>query len=178
MGLEKSLENLTLVLGGAASGKTAYAEGLALKSGLDRVYVATARAHDAEMKEKIEAHRQARGDGWTTVEAPFDPGQPLDNATHAHVILIDCATLWLTNLLLEEREPAPAEDALLHQISATAAKVIIVSNDLAGGIVPADAFSRRFRNLHGKMNQRLASRAAHVAYVIAGLPQMLKGRQA
>lgn len=169
------LPKLSLVIGGAASGKSSYAEKLVNASGLKRVYLATAQPFDAEMKDKVAAHRAMRGDGWTTIEEPLDLAPVLAARERDEVVLIDCATLWLTNLLLAERDIAVAQCALRDALSDCAAPVVIVSNEVGQGIVPDNALSRRFRNAQGRLNQRLAAEANLVITVIAGLPLALKG---
>jgi adenosylcobinamide kinase/adenosylcobinamide-phosphate guanylyltransferase len=167
---------LTLLLGGAASGKSALAETLARATGLPRVYIATAQAFDAEMKAKIEKHRLERGADWTTIEAPLDLATALRQAPADHTILIDCLTLWLTNLLLADHDPAAAETALLDALSARTAPVLVVSNEVGQGIVPDNALARRFREAQGRLNIRVAAQADTVIQVVAGLPNLLKGQ--
>lgn len=169
-----TLQNLTLVLGGASSGKSAHAETLVTVTGRPRVYIATAEAWDAEMTAKIARHRAQRGPAWRTLEAPRDLPAALATVTAEEAVLIDCATLWLTNLLLAEADLAAAETALLAAIAACPAPVVIVSNEVGQGIVPDNALARRFRTAQGGLNQRLAARAARVVAVLAGLPLTLK----
>lgn len=169
-----TLQNLTLVLGGASSGKSAHAETLVTATGRPRVYIATAEAWDAEMTAKIARHRAQRGPAWRTLEAPHDLPAALATVTAEEAVLIDCATLWLTNLLLAEADLAAAETALLAAIAACPAPVVIVSNEVGQGIVPDNALARRFRTAQGGLNQRLAARAARVVAVLAGLPLTLK----
>lgn len=168
--------DLTLVLGGARSGKSALAEKLARAAGGRLVYVATAQAHDTEMSERIEAHKLARkADGWTTIEEPLNVPSVLATASTADTILFDCATLWLTNHMLRESN-LPEEKALLLQtLEKTGARVIVVSNETGLGIVPENALARRFRDEQGKLNQEIAEIAGLVVVVIAGLPLALKG---
>ncbi len=171
------MERLTLVLGGAASGKSAFAEALVLNAGLAPVYIATAEAHDAEMAAKIALHRAGRaGQGWHTVEAPLDLGRALRAATADQVVLVDCATLWLTNHLLADHDlDAEARD-LLDALAHAAAPVVVVSNEVGLGIVPDNALSRRFRAAQGALNRDIAAAADRVIAVMAGLPLTLKGR--
>jgi len=170
-----SLPALTLVLGAAASGKSAFAERLLAASGRRLTYIATAQAFDEEMRVKIAAHRARRGSGWTTVEAPFDLCEPLAEAEPEGAVLIDCATLWLTNHLIAEHDLVTEESRLLHAIRDAAAPVVVVSNEVGAGIVPENALARRFRAAQGRLNQSLAARADLVVTVIAGLPLVLKG---
>lgn len=169
------LPNLTLVLGGAASGKSTYAESLVLQGGERPIYIATAQIFDAEMAEKIARHRQMRGDGWTTIEEPLDVAGALGKRTAARPILIDCATLWLTNVILGDHDVDLYSDALLSALADCHAPVVIVSNEVGQGIVPDNALSRRFRNAQGRLNQRLAAEAQLVVAVMAGIPLTLKG---
>jgi len=169
-----SLPDLTLVLGGAASGKSAHAEALVTATGRPRVYIATAEAWDSEMADKIARHRAARGPAWRTIDAPRDLPAALATVTPAEAVLIDCATLWLTNLMLAGADLPAAETALFAALEACPAPVVIVSNETGQGIVPDNALARRFRNAQGGLNQRLAARAACVIAVMAGLPLTLK----
>ncbi|MEI4234562.1 bifunctional adenosylcobinamide kinase/adenosylcobinamide-phosphate guanylyltransferase [Roseovarius sp. D22-M7] len=169
------LPPLTLVLGGAASGKSAYAEDLVAETGQARVYLATAEAHDAEMVEKLARHRRRRGPDWRTVEAPRDLGPALEGAARSEVVLLDCATMWLSNHLLAENDLEQAETALLGALDRCAAPVVMVSNEVGLSVVPENALARRFQTAQGRLNQTLAARADVVMQVIAGLPQILKG---
>lgn len=169
------LAPLTLVTGGARSGKSHLAEGLARQTGLPRRYLATAQAFDAEMAERIARHRQDRGAGWDTVEAPFDLAPALA-AGAGHVTLVDCATLWLTNHLLAGHDLAAETAALLVALQAAPGPVIVVTNEVGWGIVPDTALSRRFRDEQGRLNQRLAQAAGLVVAVLSGLPLVLKGQ--
>ena len=168
------LPKITLVLGGAASGKSALAERLACTTGRPRVYIATAEALDADMAARIAAHRRARGPGWRTIEAPRDLPAALSDLPADAVALIDCLTLWLTNHLIDGSEPPVA--ALCRALEAAPCPVILVSNEVGAGIVPADSLSRRFRDAQGRLNQRIAAQAGLVVAVMAGLPLALKGR--
>ena len=168
------LPNLELVLGGAASGKSAFAEARVLADGGAPVYVATAQAFDVEMTAKIAAHRDARGPGWATVEAPLDVAGALDGAPRHAPVLLDCATLWLSNLLHAGHDVAAQTDALLAAVGRRAGLVVVVSNEVGGGIVPENRMARQFRNAQGALNQQLAAAACGVTCVIAGLPMVLK----
>ena len=167
---------MTLVLGGASSGKTAWAERLVLGSGRDPLYLATAQAWDDEMRAKIARHQVLRGAGWTTIEAPMDLGPALRGATEDQAVLLDCATLWLSNHLLAGSDLDAAGDDLMTAIGACAAPVVVVSNEVGAGIVPETALGRRFRDAQGRLNQRLAAQAGLVVAVMAGLPLVLKGQ--
>lgn len=167
------LPKLTLVLGGAASGKSAWAEALLERAAHNRVYLATGAAQDTEMSEKILAHRQRRGAGWVTVEAPLDLGPALAGATAP--VLVDCATFWLMHQMEAGRDPGAAGAALVTQLAACPAPVVIVSNELGLSVVPENALARRFQRAQGALNQTLAAAADCVVFVAAGLPMALKG---
>ncbi|UXX85056.1 bifunctional adenosylcobinamide kinase/adenosylcobinamide-phosphate guanylyltransferase [Roseovarius pelagicus] len=164
-----------LVLGGSASGKSNFAEALATATGKDRIYIATAQVFDAEMADKVARHQQMRGQGWHTVEAPLDLGPALAEARADQVVLLDCATMWLSNHMLAEHNLDRAEAALMAALADCAAQVIIVSNELGLSVVPDNVLARRFRDAQGRLNQRLAAQADLVALVMAGLPVALKG---
>jgi len=170
-----ALQSLTFVLGGAASGKSAFAESLCLQTGKPRVYIATAQAFDDEMRSKISDHRAQRGADWTTIEAPLDLSGALAGCAEDQVVLLDCATLWLSNVLLSEQDPQTAGAALKAALEQCAAQVVVVSNEVGHGIVPDNRLARQFRNAQGRLNQMLAAEADLVVQVIAGLPQVLKG---
>ncbi|MCB1336208.1 MAG: bifunctional adenosylcobinamide kinase/adenosylcobinamide-phosphate guanylyltransferase [Maritimibacter sp.] len=170
-----ALPPLTLVIGAAASGKSAFAERLITATGAPALYIATAEAHDAEMRAKIAAHRARRGAGWTTVEAARDLAPPLAAARPHQPVLLDCATLWLTNQLLAEADLAAEQSHLLQSLAACPAPVIIVTNEVGAGLVPETTLGRRFRDAQGRLNQALAAQADLVVLVSAGLPLVLKG---
>lgn len=168
------LPSLTLVLGGAASGKSVFAEGLAENVSDSRLYLATAQPGDAEMQARIAAHRARRGAGWTTAEAAMHTRDALSQARG--VVLLDCATMWLSNHMLADHDVARETEALLADLAACPAPVIIVSNELGLSIVPENVLARRFRQAQGVLNQRLAAQAGLVVFVVAGLPMVLKGQ--
>jgi adenosylcobinamide kinase/adenosylcobinamide-phosphate guanylyltransferase len=171
------LPGLTLVIGGASSGKSSLAEGLVRGSGLAPVYLATARAWDDEMRAKIAAHRAARAsDGWRTVEEPADLSVPLGRVAAGEAVLLDCATMWLTNVMLDGGDPAAATGALMAALAACAGPVVVVTNEVGMGIVPDNALARRFRDEQGRLNAALGSAAGLVVGVMAGLPFVLKGQ--
>jgi adenosylcobinamide kinase / adenosylcobinamide-phosphate guanylyltransferase len=163
-----------MVIGGAASGKSALAERLVIETCLSRVYLATAQAWDDEMRARIAAHRDRR-DGWTTVEAPRDVAGALGGVAAGSVVLLDCATLWLTNVMLGGGDVAAEEAGLLAALRACAAPVVVVTNEVGLSIVPENALARAFREAQGQLNQRLAAQAGLVVAVWAGLPLVLKG---
>jgi adenosylcobinamide kinase/adenosylcobinamide-phosphate guanylyltransferase len=166
----------TLVLGGARSGKSAHAERLARETGLSRIYLATAQAFDDEMSARIARHRADRAaDGWLTVEEPI--GLAAAIARHAgpdNVVLVDCLTLWLSNIMLGGRDVARMQAALISVLDGVRGPVILVSNEVGLGIVPETRLGRDFRDAQGRLNQAVAAVATHVTFVAAGLPLTLK----
>ncbi|MDV7142210.1 bifunctional adenosylcobinamide kinase/adenosylcobinamide-phosphate guanylyltransferase [Tropicimonas sp. TH_r6] len=166
---------ITLVLGGASSGKSAYAENLVTSSGRRRVYLATAQAFDSEMEAKISAHRSQRGPDWRTIDAPHDLAAALDALPEGHAVLLDCATMWLSNRMLADADIETEAEALLDALARCASPVVVVSNEVGLCGVPDTPLARRFRDLQGRLNRRIAERAARVIAVMAGLPLALKG---
>lgn len=169
------LNSLTFVLGGAASGKSAYAETLIENSGLSMVYLATAQAQDSEMQAKIAIHARRRSSNWSLIEAPLDTAAALGSLEPGQICLLDCATLWLSNQMLAQRGLTESTTDLLQSIETCRAPLVIVSNEVGQGIVPADAMTRRFREAQGRLNIALAARADLAVLVVAGLPLALKG---
>jgi adenosylcobinamide kinase/adenosylcobinamide-phosphate guanylyltransferase len=164
-----------LVLGGARSGKSRHAQAMAEAFEGDLVFIATAQAFDDEMTAKIARHRADRGARWRTVEAPLDlAGTILSEGKVGVVLLVDCLTLWASNLLLSEEDAEPRIAALLSAISASPARIILVSNEVGLGIVPDNALARRFRDLAGEVNQRVAAAVETVDLAVAGLTLRLK----
>lgn len=166
---------LTLVIGGAAAGKSVHAERMVATSGLAPVYIATAQALDDEMHTKIGIHIARRGPDWITHECPLDPAPVLAAMTPAQMVLFDCATLWLSNVLLADRDLDCVQAALLDAMQTCRAPLVVVSNEVGLGIVPDNALARRFREAQGRLNIELAARADRVVQVVAGLPMVLKG---
>ena len=165
---------LTLVLGGARSGKSRYAEDLIAALPAPWAYVATAQAGDAEMAKRIASHRRRRGPQWRTLEAPRDLAAALQSC-RALPVLLDCLTLWLSNLMLAEADIDGEIAQLETALAAMTAPVVLVANEVGSGIVPAHELGRRFRDLQGLLNQRMAARADRVVLMVAGLPLALKG---
>ncbi len=171
---QSTIPPLTLVLGGARSGKSRYAEGLITALPPPWIYVATAEAGDAEMAERIALHRARRREDWQTIDAPHDLAAALTGAASNAPLLVDCLTLWLSNRMLAEAD-VDAETALLEAaLASRRAPVILVSNEVGSGIVPDNALARRFRDLQGRLNQRMAARAGRVVLMVAGLPLVVK----
>lgn len=169
------LPPLTLVIGGARSGKSRFAESLIGAALCPRRYIATAQGWDDEMRDRIAQHRADRGADWTTVEAPHDLPAAIATATADEAVLIDCATLWLTNRMLADADMSGETQRLLSSLAGCAAPVVVVSNEVGWAIVPENALARAFRDEQGRLNQRLAAQADLVVAVIAGLPLVLKG---
>ena len=164
-----------LVLGGARSGKSNLALRIAERIGPRRRFVATAEAFDAEMADRIARHRRERGTGWDTLEAPLDLPAAVESAVGVDVVLIDCLTLWLSNLMFAGRDPAEATAALMAAMHASGTPVILVSNEVGLGLVPETPLGRAFRDAQGRLNQAVAARCRSVVFVAAGLSLSLKG---
>jgi len=164
-----------LILGGARSGKSSAAEKLVTLRGKPRVYIATAETWDDEMRDRVARHRADRGPDWHTVEAPLDLAGALERVAPDAVVLVDCATLWLTNHLLSDHDLEAEAARLVTAIAACPAPVALVSNEVGWGIVPDNALARTFRDAQGRLNQQLATQADLVLGVMAGLPLVLKG---
>ena len=164
---------ITLILGGARSGKTAHALAAAEATGRGLVMIATAEALDAEMAERIARHRAERGPRWRTIEATLDLAGALARVSAGETAVVDCLTLWVSNLMHAERD-LEAEAARL--IAALPGRdMVLVSNEVGLGIVPDNALARRFRDAAGRLNQQVAAAADRVVFVAAGLPLVLKG---
>ncbi|MDE0533992.1 MAG: bifunctional adenosylcobinamide kinase/adenosylcobinamide-phosphate guanylyltransferase [Albidovulum sp.] len=169
------IPNLTLVVGGAASGKSLWAENQLVRTGRKLVYVATAEARDAEMRRKIAAHVRRRGAKWRTVEAPTDIARAVAACGEHEAALIDCATMWLSNCMGSGAEIEKLNSRFLDGVSLAACPVVVVSNEIGSGIVPANELSRNFRTVHGELNQAIAEKAELVVNIVCGLPLVLKG---
>ncbi|PCE25126.1 bifunctional adenosylcobinamide kinase/adenosylcobinamide-phosphate guanylyltransferase [Paraburkholderia acidicola] len=173
--------DLTFVLGGARSGKSAHAEQLASDSALPVTYIATARIADAEFAERVAHHRERRPAHWRLLEAPLDlAGAVTATDAPGQCILIDCLTLWLANLLCPP-DGTPASDdsaqrlaAFEHALAQAAGKIIIVSNEIGLGVVPLGAATRLYVDELGRLNQRIAALSSEVTMMVAGLPLTLK----
>ena len=165
--------SVVLVLGGTRSGKSRFAEGLAHQPAH---YIATAQAFDDEMRERIVAHKGQRGVKWVTHEDPLDlvgTLQKLD--VSGNFILVDCLTLWLSNLLMAERNCEAEIQKLATHLQNAKARIVIVSNEVGLGIVPDNKLARRFRDVQGIANQRVAEVALNVVFMVTGLPLIVKG---
>lgn len=168
--------HVTLVLGGARSGKSGFSERLAKESGLERHYIATGQAYDDEMRQRIALHRADRGDGWTTHEKPLDLVEQLGAIDEpGRVVLVDCLTLWITNLMMDGRDVDAAGAALVRQFENLSGRLLLVSNEVGLGIVPDNRMAREFRDHAGRLHQRIAAVADEVFFIAAGLPLKMKG---
>jgi adenosylcobinamide kinase/adenosylcobinamide-phosphate guanylyltransferase len=168
-----------LITGGTRSGKSQYAERRALEMGARRLYIATAEAQDEEMARRIEEHRKRRAGGWTTVEEPVDLAEALTAwRGRGDVALVDCLTLWISNLLLRGDEKYAGEkiDELLARLPHLDFSVLLVANEVGWGIVPDNPLARQFRDLAGRANQRIGAAADEVILMVAGIPMTVKPR--
>ncbi|MEM9331703.1 MAG: bifunctional adenosylcobinamide kinase/adenosylcobinamide-phosphate guanylyltransferase [Pseudomonadota bacterium] len=166
---------VTFVLGGAKSGKSYFAENLVLKSGLKPVYLATGRAFDDEMVSRIETHKMRRGDNWETVEEPLALVDALRQTSYVgRIMLVDCITLWITNLMMAEANIEREVYDLVAFLGEVTVPVVLVSNEVGQGIIPENKMAREFVDLSGKAHQEIARVCNHVYFVTAGLPQKLK----
>ena len=166
---------VTLVLGGARAGKSAFAEGLA-KGWNQRVYLATAVVTDDEMAERIALHRARRGHDWRTVEEPVELAAAVRRESAPETgLLVDCLTVWLGNLMHHGHDVDAAREALLESLAAASGPVVLVANEVGLGIVPDNAMARAFRDHAGRLNQAVARTASQVYFVAAGIPMAIKG---
>lgn len=164
-----------LVLGGARSGKSRYAQTRAEAHGGALLYIATAQALDAEMEDRIARHVADRGPRWSTRDVPLDlPAAILADAAPERVLLVDCLTLWTSNLMFAERDLDAETEALARAVARATGPVILVANEVGLGIVPDNALARRFRDAAGRLNQAIAAVADEVQFIAAGLPLQLK----
>ena len=164
-----------LILGGARSGKSAYAQSLAEGYSPERLYLATATPGDDEMAARIARHQTDRGHGWTALEEPLEVAAALlKHARAGRVVVVDCLTLWLTNLMLAGRDPGPAVTTLAEAIRALAGPAILVSNEVGMGIVPDHKLGREFRDWQGRANREIGAACDAVIFIAAGLPLQLK----
>lgn len=163
-----------LLLGGARSGKSRHAMTLAEGRTNNPLLIATATAGDEEMRQRIARHRHERGTHWTTMETPLELCGAIAKLTAADTAVVDCLTMWLSNLLHDGRDCTAEADRLLGAINDSPGNLILVSNEVGLGIVPATALGRSFRDEQGRLNQRLAETADQVLLLVAGLPITLK----
>ena len=173
--MEMRTNKAHLVTGGARSGKTACALRLAEQSGLEKWMIATAEGGDAEMAERIAKHRAERGDGWRVVEEPLDLAGALEGEVQAgRVVVVDCLTLWLSNLMYHERDIEQELVRLCNMVERSHDPLIFVTNELGMGLVPESSLGRAFRDLHGRMNQQVAERCDAATFVVSGMAMKIK----
>ncbi len=169
-----------LIFGGARSGKSRRAEEIVdhlakLHAGACKVYIATAEVFDDEMAARVAKHRARRDESWTTRDVPLDLAETLERDINTDdIVLVDCLTLWLSNLMGAELDVVSETEKLLNSIAASPARLVFVSNEVGHGIVPDNVLARRFRDAQGLLNQKIAASVAHVEFVAAGLPLQLK----
>jgi adenosylcobinamide kinase/adenosylcobinamide-phosphate guanylyltransferase len=168
---------ITLVTGGARSGKSRYGESLITALPPPWTYVATAEAGDAEMAARIAEHRKRRPAGWIIIEAPHEVAGTFSRIDEAAPVLVDCLTFWLSNRLLADADLEKETEQLAGVLAHHAGPLVLVTNEVGSGIVPDNALARRFRDAQGRLNQRMAALADRVVLVVAGLPLVVKGNQ-
>ena len=173
------MNRTTLVIGGCRSGKSRFALELAEQvSEENRIFIATSAPEDDEMKERVARHQRERGDRWTTVEAPVRlPEAIIDYSREGNILLVDCITLWISNLLLETGDEITILEylqRLIESLAASPCPVIMVSNEVGTGIVPENRLARQFRDIVGAANQRLAACSDRVVWMVAGIPVFIK----
>ena len=176
MSVAGARSGVTLVLGGARSGKSRFAESLAPEGGAQYVYIATAEPVDDEMASRIAVHRTRRGPAWRTVEAPIELAQAIvRESTPRTWLLVDCLTVWLGNLMHHGLDVDAARKVLLESLADAPGPVVLVANEVGLGIVPDNPMARAFRDHAGRLNQAVARAAERVCFVAAGIPVTLKG---
>ena len=169
------MKGTVFVIGGARSGKSAFAEALAGQGQGEKIYVATAQERDGEMAERIKAHQARRGNDWRTVEEPLDLPAVLDRETgKGRFVLVDCLTLWLSNLMENGLDTVRETDRLCASVTRARGMLVLVTNEVGQGIVPANELARRFRDEAGRMNQKVAAACNEAHLVVAGLGLRLK----
>lgn len=172
--MTRNARNIVLLLGGARSGKSRIAQARAEALNGALVYLATGEARDEEMTARIQQHRSDRGARWRTVEVPLELPEAIRREGSGNVVLVDCLTLWLSNLILGEHDVTDATERLLTSLRDATGTVLLVSNEVGMGIVPENALARRFRDDAGRLNQRVASVADEVVLIAAGLALRMK----
>lgn len=170
-----SIHRRVLILGGARSGKSRTALQLAERTSTERTFLATAQAYDDEMRERIVRHRAERDGSWRTVDAPLELAETVQAETGpGKVVLVDCLTLWLSNIILAERDAPHEADRLVQAVRGALGPLILVSNEVGQGIVPSTLLGRAFRDEQGRLNQQIAEACDAVVFVAAGCPLLLK----
>ncbi len=166
--------SLTFLLGGARSGKSSHAETLATAWPAPWTYIATAQGYDDEMIERIALHRDRRGEGWHTVDAPLELCEAIAGVPDSRPLLIDCLTLWLSNHMLADHDVEAESEKLAEILAKPRGNWFVVANEVGLGIVPDNALARKFRDVAGRLNQKIAARADRVLFMVAGLPLQVK----
>jgi adenosylcobinamide kinase/adenosylcobinamide-phosphate guanylyltransferase len=166
--------SLTFVLGGARSGKSAHAEKLVTAAPAPWIYIATAQAFDDEMTERIALHRGRREEGWQTIDAPLNLCEAIAGVSDERPLLIDCLTLWLSNHLLADHDVEAESERLAEILAKPRGNWFVVANEVGLGIVPDNALARKFRDVAGRLNQKIAAEADRVLFMVAGLPLQVK----
>ena len=169
------ISDLYLVLGGARSGKSRHAEALVEAMPPPWRYIATAEPLDEEMRKRIEAHKARRGADWQTVEVPLELASALDDCPEGTPVLVECLTLWLSNLMLNDRPFEEALRGVLEALERRRGRTVLVSNEVGLGIVPDNKLARDFRDAAGNLHREVAARAEHVHFMVAGIPMIVKG---
>jgi len=165
----------TMVLGGINSGKSAFAESLITNQTTTPYYVATSVVLDKETRDKVETHQTVRGPNWHTIEEPVDLAAALEQLPTGSVVLVDCLTMWLNNLLYQELDVDGYTQNLLETVARSDLDITFVSNEVGLGGISENALTRKFARLQGTLNQKIAEQSDRVAFVAAGLPMWLKG---
>ena len=163
-----------LITGGARSGKSSFAEKQTLRYGTSVIYIATAKAYDQEMEKRIQIHKQRRGDEWLTINEPIEIADKLVALDGQGACLVECLTLWLSNLMFAEKDVSAATSSLIEAITARRDPVILVTNEVGSGIIPENELARRFRDEAGRLNQVIAEAVNEVYTCISGIPLKLK----
>ena len=171
------VDKLYLVLGGARSGKSRHAESLVEAMPPPWRYIATAEPLDEEMRERIEAHKARRGAEWQTVEAPLELASALDECPDGTPVLVDCLTLWLGNLMLNDQPVEEVVGGLLEALNRRRGLTVVVANEVGLGVVPDNRLARDFRDAAGNLHRALAAQAEHVHFMVAGIPMIVKGTE-
>lgn len=175
------MKEVTLVLGGCKSGKSRHALDLAERYGTPRLFIATCVPYDEEMKRRVALHRQERDDAWRTLEVPLDLSEAIaDHGREGKVLLVDCLTLWITNLLMACEDEALVQrkvDRLGEALVSVSCPVVLVSNEVGAGIVPENRLARLFRDIAGIANRKIAAVSDRVVWMVAGIPVQVKGAQ-
>ncbi len=163
-----------LITGGARSGKSSFAEKKTLSYGVPVIYIATAQALDEEMEKRIQIHRERRGEEWLTINEPLEIADKLISSDGQGACLVDCLTLWLSNLMFAEKDITESTSSLIKVINERRDPVILVTNEVGGGIIPENEVARRFRDEAGRLNQIVADTVDEVYTCISGIPLKLK----